>query len=78
MRRSSVRFRQAALLAPAVALERGLLTAALIGYVTALVLGLVAVTVVDGEAGEWFSRIGFALAPAATGVLIAAIKRRRD
>ena len=63
---------------PKVVLERGFLTAALIGYGTALVLVLLASTVVDGEAGEWFSEVGFYVAVAATGVLGASMRKRRD
>ena len=50
---------------------------ALIGYGVALVLVLLALTVVDGGAEEWLFKVGYYLAVSATGLLLASLLRRR-
>jgi hypothetical protein len=50
---------------------------ALIGYGVALVLALLAFTVVDGEAEDWLLKIAFYLAVSTTGVFLAFLLRQR-
>ena len=65
------------MLAPRV-VRRELLIPALIFYGVALVLVLLAVTVVDGEAEDWLFKVAFYMAIPATVFVLGCTRKRRD